>query len=126
MLAGVVVIAGGGVLASAIVQQAPTSAEAEANAVAERCETIVDAVDRPSSIAEADAAIAEAAAAAGFDVDREETQREDTVPKPSGEAVIVVEQTRWTVLDGDAEVVAFTWTSSQGGTVERFSTDGCA
>ena len=114
---------GGALLASSIAQQSAV-VDSEAASVVARCEAVVDAVDRPTSLAEADAAIMDAAASAGLDVDRADSETEDTAPLPSGETVVVVEQTRWTVRDGSTEVASFTWTSSEG-IAGRFSAEPC-
>ncbi|QCR20448.1 hypothetical protein [Agrococcus sp. SGAir0287] len=130
VVGGIATIVGGALLASDLAGRTAevepaASVATSAGEAPDACASIVEAVARPASLDLADAAIAEAAADAGYEVDRESSETEETLPQPSGEATVVVLQTRWTVLDGDAEVAAFTWTSDAAGGSARFDAEPC-
>jgi hypothetical protein len=120
IVAGAAVIVGS---ASLLGQAQPTqpgpSAEARAS-----CAALRDEVGSPTTTAAAEKAVTEAAKAAGFDVEREDTSSDSVVELPSGDTAVTVDVVTWKVSDGPETVATFTWTTS--GSVPGRFTGTCA
>jgi hypothetical protein len=108
IVTGVAVIIGGATL---LVQTQPTppspSAVARSN-----CFSLRDEVGSPSTSKLTEKAVNEAAAKAGYTVERNDESTESVVDLPSGEAKITIDTVTWTVTHGSETVASFTWTSS--------------
>ena len=121
ILAGVVVMVTGiGLLVDAA-DELPAASENSAPS----CADLVDDVGSPSTRAEVDGTVQEAAGSAGYDVERIESSSDSTAELPGGDETITVDVTTWTVLDGSDIVAKFTWTSSES-VPGRFGAADCA
>jgi hypothetical protein len=83
-----------------------------------------DEVGSPTTAATAAKAVTDAAKAAGFDVEREDTSSDSVVELPSGDTTVTVDVVTWTVTDSPDPVATFTWTTS--GSVPGRFTGTCA
>ncbi len=119
-MAGAAVIVGS---ASLLGQAQPTQPGPSDDARAS-CAALQDEVGSPTTTAAAEKAVTDAAKAAGFDVEREDTSSESVVELPSGDTTVTVDVVTWTVTDGPETVAAFTWTTS--GSVPGRFTGTCA
>jgi hypothetical protein len=116
IVAGVAVVIGS---ASILSQAHPADTDPSDVARAD-CDSLVDEVGSPSTTDTADTAVRDAAQAAGFDVERDDTSSESVVELPSGDTTVTVDVVTWTVTDGPDDVATFTWTTS-GSVPGRFS-----
>jgi hypothetical protein len=103
----VVIVASASLLGQVQLAQPDPTAVARAN-----CASLLDEVGSPSTAATAEAAVIDAAEAAGYDVERKDTSSDSVVELPSGDTTITVDVVTWTMTDGSDTVATFTHTSS--------------
>ena len=122
IVAGLVVIGVSVSQLAAIAGDVPTPAEVESD----RCEDLVDQMGSPNSAKEVEEAVAEAAAVAGYQVERSDSTTDEIVTIPSGEETVTILVSTWTVKDGVDVVSTFTWTESDVNQGQgRFSAGDC-
>jgi hypothetical protein len=119
IIAGLIVIAGSASLLGST-SQAPAPSETSSRS----CSELVDQVGSPSTSAEVDEAVREAADQAGYSVERDESSSDSVAELPGGDETITVSVTTWTVLTGSDTVATFTWTTADS-VPGRFSAGPC-